>query len=302
MVGRTGSSGRRRAPRKKKTALRTAKARHAAIARSSGLSIEDDRLVGAGVSFVETPNSGGDLSPRYLVFHYTAGKSATSSINWLTNPESKASAHLVLARDGTITQLAPFNVKTWHAGISHWDGLSGLNSYSIGIEMDNAGPLKKVGDKYQAWFGTLYAEDQVVNAKHKLDDDPRWWHAYTEIQIQKALELAQLLVRHYDLKDVVGHEDIAPDRKRDPGPAFPLEHVRASVLGREEEERERYEVTASTLNIRSGPGVEFPPVAEPLKRGTAVVLLEKRDRWNKVELVKNGDIEGWVHNQFLEKV
>lgn len=301
-MAQTGSVRRRHAPRKIKTALRTAKVRGAAIERSSGLSIEDDRLVGAGVSFVETPNKGGDLSPRYLVFHYTAGKSATSSINWLTNPESKASAHLVLARDGTITQLAPFNVKTWHAGISHWDGLSGLNGFSIGIEMDNAGPLKKVGDKYQAWFGTLYTEDQVVLAKHKLDDEARWWHAYTEVQIQKALELAQLLVRHYDLKDVVGHEDIAPDRKRDPGPAFPLEHVRAMVLGREEEERERYEVTASSLNIRSGPGVEFSSVGEPLKRATTVVLLEKRDRWSKVELVENGDIEGWVHNQFLAKV
>jgi N-acetylmuramoyl-L-alanine amidase len=282
--------------------LGIAKARAAAIAPSTGLSIEDDRLVGDDVSFIETPNKGGDLSPRYLVFHYTAGKNATSSINWLTNPESKASAHLILARDGTICQLAPFNVKTWHAGISHWEGLSGLNSYSIGIEMDNAGPLKKVGDKYQAWFGTLYAEDQVVYAKHRLDNEPCWWQAYTEVQIQRALELAQLLVRHYDLKDLVGHEDIAPDRKRDPGPAFPLEHVRATVLGREEEERERYDVTASTLNIRSGPGVEFPSVAEPLKRGTTVVLLEKRDRWSKVELAENGDIEGWVHNQFLSKV
>lgn len=292
MMVRRRSSGTRRTSKKKKTALGTAKVRGIAIARASGLSIEDDRLVGAGVSFVETSNQGGDLVPRYLVFHYTAGKSAASSINWLTNPESKASAHLVLARDGTITQLAPFNIKMWHAGLSHWDGLSGLNGYSIGIEMDNAGPLKKVGDEYQAWFGTLYAEDQVVYGKHKLDDEPRWWHAYTEIQIQKALELAQLLVRHYDLKDVVGHEDIAPDRKRDPGPAFPLENVRALVLGREEAERERYEVTASTLNIRSGPGVEFPPVSDLLKRGTVVVLLEKRDRWNKVELVKNGDIEG----------
>lgn len=299
---RRRSSKTRRTPKKIKTALRTAKARGTAIARSSGLSIEDDRLVGAGVSFIESPNKGGDLAPRYLVFHYTAGKSAASSINWLSNPESKASAHLVLARDGTITQLAPFNVKTWHAGLSHWDGLSGLNSSSIGIEMDNAGPLKKVGDKYQAWFGTLYTEDEVVLAKHKLDDESRWWHAYTEVQIQKALELAQLLVRHYDLKDVVGHDDIAPDRKRDPGPAFPLENVRALVLGREEEEREHYEVMASTLNIRSGPGVEFPPVSDLLKKGTVVVLLEKRDRWNKVELVKNGDIEGWVHNQFLAKV
>jgi N-acetylmuramoyl-L-alanine amidase len=302
MTTRSGSSRKHSSTRKKKSTLGRAVARDAAIAGGPGLSIEDDRLVGEDVSFVETPNKGGDLAPHYLVFHYTAGKSAQSSIDWLTNPEAKASAHLILARDGSICQLAPFNVKTWHAGISHWDGLSGLNSYSIGIEMDNAGPLKKVGDKYQAWFGTLYAEDQVIYAKHRLDDEPRWWHAYTEVQIQRALELAELIVRHYNLKDVVGHEDIAPDRKRDPGPAFPLEHVRAMVLGREEEERERYDVTASTLNIRSGPGVEFPSVAEPLKRGTTVVLLEKRDRWSKVELVENGDIEGWVHNQFLEKV
>lgn len=289
-------------PKRKHASARAARAYAAAVGEGRSLSIEDHRLVGAGVSFVETPNKGGELIPRYLVMHYTAGKNAASSINWLTNQESKASAHIILARDGSITQLAPFNIKTWHAGLSHWDGLSGLNSYSIGIEMDNVGPLKKVGDAYQAWFGTLYAEDQVVYAKHRLDGESRWWHTYTEAQIQKALELAQLLARHYGLKDVIGHEDIAPDRKRDPGPAFPLESVRASVLGRQAEESERYKVTASTLNIRSGPGTEFPAVAEPLKKGTEVALLEKRDRWHKVELVENGDIEGWVHNQFLAKI
>ncbi len=294
-----------------KTRKRAVKRRIAPVAESArattrtepvGLSIENHRLVGAGVSFVETPNKGGDITPRYLVMHYTAGKNAQSAINWLSNPESKSSAHLVLGRDGSICQLAPFNVKTWHAGVSHWDGVSGLNACSIGIEMDNAGPLKKVGDQYQAWFGTFYGENQVIHAKHRLDDEVRWWHAYTEAQIERALELARLLVRHYHLKDVVGHEDIAPDRKRDPGPAFPLEHVRGTVLGRAEEEGERYVVTASSLNIRSGPGVEFSPVADPLSRGTTVVLLEKRDRWNKVELAENGDTEGWVRNQFLEKI
>jgi N-acetylmuramoyl-L-alanine amidase len=301
-MARTGSSRRRSVSGMKKATSATTRRRAAPVAPSVSLSIENDRLVGDDVSFVETPNKGGDLSPRYLVFHYTAGKSAQSSIDWLTNPEAKASAHLILARDGSICQLAPFNVKTWHAGVSNWDGVSGLNSCSIGIEMDNAGPLKKVGDKYQAWFGTLYGEDQVIYAKHRFDDESRWWQAYTEVQIQRALELAQLLVRHYDLKDVVGHEDIAPERKRDPGPAFPLEHVRAMVLGRSEEEQVRYRVMASSLNIRSGPGVEFSSVAEPLKQGTAVVLLEKRDRWSKVELVENGDIEGWVRNTFLEIV
>lgn len=279
-----------------------APARAAAKTAGIGLSIENHRLVGSGVSFVETPNKGDELIPQYLVLHYTAGKSTISSINWLTNPDSKASAHIVLGRDGSICQLAPFNVKTWHAGVSRWDGLSGLNGYAIGIEMDNAGPLKKVGDRYQAWFGTMYGQSEVLYAKHRLDQEPRWWHAYTEAQIQRALELSRLLVRHYQLKEVLGHEDIAPDRKRDPGPAFPLEQVRASVMGRAEEEPERYAVTAPSLNIRSGPGVEFPPVVEPLKQGTIVVLLEKRDRWNKVELAENGDIEGWVRNQFLEKV
>ena len=301
MAGK-GSSQRHRRVRKVAPRIRKSKTRPTTVIKSSTLSIKDHWLVGRNISVVETPNVGGPLAPRYLVFHYTAGKSAQGAINQLTNPDAKASAHLVVARDGTITQLAPFNVKTWHAGLSHWDGVSGLNGYAIGIEMDNAGPLKKVGGRYQAWFGTMYRPNQVIFAKHRLDEEPRWWHVYTEVQIQQALALADLLVRHYSLTDVIGHEDIAPDRKRDPGPAFPLEHIRASIMGRQEEEEVRYKVMASTLNIRSGPGAEYGPVAKPLKRGTVVALLEKRDRWYKVELVTNGDLEGWVHNRFLEEV
>lgn len=301
-MARERSSEKHRTLKKQKTKRKEGRAGHAAMGRRSALSIETHRLIGGKVSYVQTPNIGGRLVPRYLVFHYTAGKTAQGAINRLTNPDAKASAHLVVARDGTITQLAPFNIKTWHAGLSHWDGVSGLNGYAIGIEMDNAGPMKKVGDRYQAWFGTMYGPHDVIFAKHRLEDEPRWWHAYTEIQIQQALALSQLLVRHYNLTDIIGHEDIAPNRKRDPGPAFPLEHIRASILGRQEEAEARFEVTASTLNIRSGPGAEYIPVAEPLKRGTVVALLEKRDRWYKVELVKNSDLEGWVHNRFLVEV
>lgn len=301
-MARIGTEKAKKRTAKRRVGLAAAPARAAAMAKRPGLSIENHRLVGDGVSYVETPNKGGDLNPQYLVLHYTAGKSARSSIDWLINPEAKASAHIVLGRDGSICQLAPFNVKTWHAGVSHWDGVTGLNGYAIGIEMDNAGPLKKVGDRYQAWFGTMYGEHEVLFARHRLDQEPRWWHAYTEVQIQRALELSRLLVRHYHLKDVVGHEDIAPERKRDPGPAFPLEQVRASVMGRAEEAQERYTVTAESLNIRSGPGVEFLPVAEPLTKGTVVVLLEKRDRWHKVELAENESVEGWVNNRFLLKV
>ena len=85
---------------------------------STMLRIQDHRLVGDGVSFRATPNCGGALSARYLVFHYTAGRSCDSSVESLCTrkPRDNASAHVVLASDGRIVQLAPFNVVTWHAG------------------------------------------------------------------------------------------------------------------------------------------------------------------------------------------
>jgi N-acetylmuramoyl-L-alanine amidase len=109
-------------------------------------------------------------------------------------------------------------------------------------------------------------------------------------------------VRTYRLKDIVGHEDIAPGRKSDPGPVFPLQNIRAKVFGRSMDESETYEVIADSLNIRRGPGIEYEPAASPLLRGTKVILLEGRDRWSKVDVTGPNDIEGWVNNRFLKVV
>jgi len=264
--------------------------------------IRNHLLEGEDIRRKDTPNKGDKIEPRYLVYHFTAGRDAESSISWLCNPDAKASAHLVVARDGRITQLAPFNIKTWHAGISHWDGFTGLNSCSIGIEMDNAGRLTKVGSTYRAWFQREYPEEQVLQARHRFELEAAYWHTYTEIQIEQATELAALLVKKYRLKDILGHEDIAPTRKNDPGPAFPLMNIRSRMLGRKEDDDESYEVAVSGLNIRSGPGVEYPKVADPLSHGTRLVLLEKRDRWSKVDVAVENDIEGWVYNKFIKRI
>ncbi len=265
------------------------------------LSVENHRLVGDRVSFRATPNHGGELKARYLVFHYTAGRSAESSVESLCTrkPEGNASAHLVLARDGRIVQLVPFNVVAWHAGVSQWNGLVGLNHASIGIEMDNAGALSRVGDKFVAWFGKEYVASDVMLAEHKHGGGTRPWHAYAEAQIERALELAELLVDHYGLEDVLGHEDIARGRKQDPGPAFPLAAIASCALGRSDDAPPRYVVTADTLNIRKGPDASFEPVAPPLKRGTIILLLQPADRWSKVEVEGSTDIEGWVNNSFI---
>lgn len=267
------------------------------------LKIQKHRLVGNGVAHRDTPNRGGALEARYLVYHYTAGSSLDSAVRSLCTrkPSGNASAHLVLGRDGSIVQLAPFNVVTWHAGVSQWDGLVGLNNWSIGIEMDNAGLLRRVGDQYVAWFGRTYPASEVMLAEHKHGGSIQPWHAYTEAQITRALELAELLAAHYGLGDVLGHEDIARGRKTDPGPAFPLGSLRARVLGREQDAPERYVVTATSLNIRKGPDASFERVAAPLKKGTVVLLLQAGDRWSKVEVEGPTDLEGWVNNLFLAK-
>lgn len=264
--------------------------------------IRTHRLFGNGISYQDTPNKGGELVPRYLVFHYTAGRSAQSSVDYLCKSETNASAHAVIGRDGAITQLAPFNIKTWHAGISQWNGLFGMNSYAIGIEMDNAGPLYKVGNRYVAWFGGEYPHDQVLLARHKHELSERYWQTYTEIQIIKALELAALLVTKYQLEAVLGHEDIATGRKSDPGPAFPMKFIRSRVMVRTDDEPAHYRVTATTLNIRSGPGIEFEKTAPPLKKGTEVILLEAGDRWSRVEVSGSRDIVGWVNNQYIASI
>jgi len=139
-----------------------------------------------GVAFKATPNKGGVITPMYIVMHYDAASNATSAINWMSDPKSSVSAHLHISRDGVVTQLVPFNIKAWHAGVSTWKGLTGLNSYSIGIELQNSGSQE-----------------------------------YTEVQIKKAIEVCEALVKHYPIKEIIGHNDIAPNRKADPGKQFP---------------------------------------------------------------------------------
>ncbi len=268
------------------------------------LSIKNHRLMGDGVSFRQTPNVGGALTPRFVVLHYTAGRNAESSVESLCTkkPQGNASAHIVLGRDGRIVQLAAFNSVTWHAGVSQWNGINGLNPLSIGIEMDNAGLLHREGDHFASWFGKTYPDNEVLLAAHRHGGGTQPWHTFTERQIERALELCELLVAHYRLEDVLGHEDIARGRKSDPGPAFPLAAVRSRAVGRGADVMPRLLVNATTLNIRSGPGAEYPTVAPSLKRGAELILLEPQDRWSRVAVVGVTDLEGWVCNDFITRL
>lgn len=164
---------------------------------------------------------GGSEMPvrRFLVIHFTSGASGQSSINFWKTPDAKgASAHLVIERDGTVIQCRPFNRTCGHAGKSRWKGFDGLNSCSIGIELANAGDNAKLAAKW--------SKMPIFKARHKNGGPVTDWEAYSEEQVAACIQVAKALVDRYKLDDVIGHDDIAPDRKNDPGPAFPMGRLR----------------------------------------------------------------------------
>ncbi|HBK78386.1 MAG TPA: N-acetylmuramyl-L-alanine amidase [Nitrospinae bacterium] len=230
-------------------------------------------------------------------------------MRWLCGPAARASAHLVLGRGGgQIVQLAPFNVETWHAGQSRWAGHSGLNGCSIGVEIANAGRLVRSGGALRTWYGATVPDGEALRARHKHEDAPAYWHAYTALQLERALDLARCLAAAYELADILGHEDISPGRKSDPAPAFPLEKIRAAVLDRAAEidpafplEKFR-EVAPPALNIRIGPGTRFPLADAPLPRGARLRLLEERGGWSRVRVTGGDGLEGWVSSAYIRLV
>jgi N-acetylmuramoyl-L-alanine amidase len=270
------------------------------------MEIKNNRLFnddGAQVNFVPTPNKGGIYIPEYLVIHYTAVTTFESTLNHFQNPDAKASAHLLIGRDGRITQFAPFNIIAFHAGESQWRGLTGLNRFSIGIELVNGGKLMKSGGK---WICPVdrrkVPDDEVIMATHKNEATENGWHEYTAQQLEAAMEISMVLVNKYNLKDVVGHDDISPGRKADPGPAFPMSSFRSRVMGRQNEALDEF-VTSDELNIRSGPGTTFAPITQPLPKGTKVLVLKTQGNWSFVDVLDTVhgimDLEGWVSGKFL---
>jgi N-acetylmuramoyl-L-alanine amidase len=264
-------------------------------------------------AFRTVPGTGPVIKPRWLVMHYTAD-GGSSALNWFASSSNtqKVSAHVVIARDGNITQCVPFNRKANHAGPSEWKGVKGLNSHSIGIEMVGYGIVEGGPGSWRAGGKTI-PDSEVLVATHKFGKPKGGWTRYPQAQLDAAQELAKLLVKEYGLEDVIGHDDIAPDRKTDPGPAFPMETFRAAALlkgtlGPDAKPAPqglkpiaRFRVK-TTLNVRSGPGSGNPTVAgSPLQPDTVVRATEDQAGWKRIT-AEGSSVSGWVSAQFLDPI
>ena len=139
---------------------------------------------------------------KIIVIHYTGMQSEVDALNRLTDFKSKVSCHYLINEKGQITSIIPDNYTAWHAGKSRWGKLSSLNKYSIGIELVNPGHnfgYKKFGKK----------------------------------QISALIQLIKKLIKKYNInkQNIVGHSDIAPLRKKDPGEKFPWKILAKSNIG-----------------------------------------------------------------------
>lgn len=144
----------------------------------------------------------GAVAPRMLVLHYTGMVNCREALDRLCDPLAGVSAHYLIDRDGTTYRLVAEDKRAWHAGVSSWRGIADINSHSIGIEL--------------------------VNPGHELG-----YCGFPEAQIVALIALCRdILERHrIPARNIVGHSDIAPERKRDPGELFPWRRLSVAGIG-----------------------------------------------------------------------
>ncbi len=131
-----------------------------------------------------------------VVVHYTGMKTGAEALARLRDPAAQVSAHYMIEEDGRLFRLVPEDKRAWHAGVSHWAGVDDVNSASIGIELVNPGHEWGYRPFPDAQINTLSQLLQEIFARHELGPEA-----------------------------LVGHDEVAPGRKQDPGELFPWPHL-----------------------------------------------------------------------------
>jgi AmpD protein len=158
----------------------------------------DERPVGCAVELIVIHNISlppGEFGGPGIIDLFSNRLDSAAHPYYAAIAELRVSAHILIRRDGELFQFVSCNKRAWHAGVSSWRGRERCNDYSIGIELEGA------------------------------DDIP-----FKDIQYENLAAVTRLLKAHYPIVDIVGHSDIAPGRKTDPGPHFDWTRYRALVL------------------------------------------------------------------------
>lgn len=149
--------------------------------------------------FIEAPSPNFDARtapPEILVLHYTGMPTGEAALARLCDPEARVSSHYLVEEDGRIFRLVAEERRAWHAGVSFWKGARNLNGVSIGVE--------------------------IVNPGHEFG-----YRAFPDAQVAAVIDLVADIRARWSIDDgrIVGHSDVAPERKDDPGELFPWKRL-----------------------------------------------------------------------------
>jgi len=147
------------------------------------------------------------LPVSMLVLHYTGMKTGQAAKDRLCDPEAEVSAHWLVHEDGRVDELVDEDKRAWHAGRGSWQGITDVNSASVGIE--------------------------IVNGGHNVPLENGDLPPYPDVQILAVIKLCKEVIERHNIKaeNIVGHSDIAPERKEDPGEHFPWAGLAAAGVG-----------------------------------------------------------------------
>lgn len=260
------------------------------------------------VEYFLTPNRTKDfvLKPEGILVHDTAGRlDGNTTVNWFMNRNANASAHLVIHRDGKVTQLAPFNTKTWHAGRSNLNGRKGVNNFAVGIEIVNPGKLISLGaGQYRSWFGKVYNNtDFTITEKATHEHGAGGWMDYTAEQLDAVEAISIVLFEKYNLQWIWPHWKVSPGRKQDTNPLFPLEHLQSKLAGRKQDEDNFGKMIANT-NQRRWPSYQDNIIQVIPKRKPVELIrsgwYQNGDEFAEWYLVSYKNHEGWVHGTLVD--
>lgn len=301
------------------------------------MEIKANRIIGddgAPVPYLPSRNIGKVIKPEFIVCHDTASPlTPGGDIAWLRGGPGQSpnsSAHVVVDRFGKITQLIDMNRVGWHAGQSKWEGRSGCNGFTVGIEIDNPGRLTKISDTIYKGITTIDTSKPAPFGPPKLEvayaktgaHGEGYWLAYTDEQIEAVTALCRALVSAYPtIRGIITHWLISPGRKIDTNPLFPLEALRDRVLGggikpakvatvdvsksgggTNQIAKEPLKVvldatvTVDDLNMRRAPSMSGEVMGR-LKRGQRVDVQEAVGEWLRIQTPMG--YSGYVYRKFV---
>jgi len=139
---------------------------------------------------------------KFIIFHYTGMKKESDAISRLIDTQSEVSCHYLIKINGEIIRMVPESYIAWHVGKSSWGNYKSLNKDSIGIEITNPG--------------------------HEFN-----YKKFSKKQVFSILKLSKFLIKKYkiNIKNILGHSDVAPERKKDPGEKFPWKYLSQNRVG-----------------------------------------------------------------------